>query len=84
MLSLAPYSASLYESYWDFEKAVTKSLDTTIFSSFMLPPSGEHLPCLPYILADRAMIPKKGTEDMRQVVNHSLACISFLLFFSSA
>ena len=73
MLSLAPYSASLYESYWDFEKAVTKSLDTTIFPSFMLPPSGEHLPCLPYILADRAMIPKKGTEDMRQVVNHSLA-----------
>jgi hypothetical protein len=73
LLLLEPYSTSLYASYWNFEKAVAKSLDTEVFPSFMLPPSGIELPCLPYLLAGRAMVPKKGTDDMRQVVNHSQA-----------
>ena len=75
LVVLGPYASSLYASYWNFEKAVYKSLNTDIFPSFMLPPCGPELPCLPYIVADRAMIPKKGTTDMRQVVNHSKAMV---------
>ena len=65
------YPGSLYSSYWNFQAAVVKTIDPQGFPHCMPPPVMD-LPCLPYMVADRAMIPKKDTAAMRQIVNHSL------------
>ena len=65
------YPGSLYSSYWNFQAAVIKTIDPEGFPHCMPPPVMD-LPCLPFLVADRAMIPKKDTTAMRQIVNHSL------------
>jgi hypothetical protein len=71
---IQPYATSLYASYWNFERAIDKTLDKSIFPSFMLPPCGAELPCLPYIVADRAMIArhKVATGSYSTVGSHTL------------
>jgi len=74
LLMIQPYATSLYASYWNFERAIDKTLDKSIFPSFMLPPCGAELPCLPYIVADRAMIArhKVATGSYSTIGSHTL------------